>query len=517
MALNRPAFILALALVGGASSASFANDPLSAIEWLEKRPKQVVVPLTELKPEKIDEPPVAGSITTPEVTVTPLGAPVRAAAGLLPSNVTGLPRSLWAQSEADDLRDLITALKVEDHPALQSLFYTLLLAEADPPSNARGADFMRTRVKKLLELGAIDPAVALLDRADPAHIDLFDVYFDVALLSGDASQPCKALLGNPALSRDLAQRIYCDVQSQNWDRAALTLSTADAIGALKSGDVALLERFLDPELFQDKAISAAPSRPSVLQFRLFEAIGEPLPTPSLPRAFAATDLNGDAGWKAQLEAAERLVRVGAISENRLLGIYTSRIPSASGGVWDRVEAVQRLETALKSGDPVAITKQTRRAWDQMQKAGLQIPFATLFAEALMRVPNAGQNTDLITRIALLSPLYEQAAKRETNDAALKSAQAIAIGEPTKSGPHALSSAIHTAFVGGNAPQFLSDMKKDGRLGEAIVRAMSLTATGATGDPGALQNGLAFLRSVGLEETVRRTALQLLLLETGNKG
>lgn len=512
MPLNRHLFPLVAFLAASLSGAAFANDPLSAIEWLEKRPKQVVVPLAPPHADTFDEPAVAGSVSTPKVTVTPLGAPVRAAAGLLPSNVTGLPRGLWANSEADSLSALLLALKVENQPALQSLFYTLLLAEADPPSGTQGADFMRARIQKLIELGAIDPASALLARADPAHADLFDLYFDVALLSGDAAQPCKALAHNPSLSRDLAQRIFCDVQSQNWDSAALTLSTADAIGALKPINVALLERFLDPELFEDVRIPALPATPSALQFRLFEAIGEALPTRALPRAFAASDLNGDAGWKAQLEAAERLARVGAISENRLLGIYTSRIPSASGGIWDRVEAIQRLETALKAGDPVAILKQARRAWALMQTESLQIPFATLFAEGLMRLPSAGKDTDLVTRIGLLSPLYEQAAKRKTSDPALLSAQSVAIGEPNTTRPHVLSGAITTAFDGSAVPQFLSDMSREGRLGEAIIRAMSLAQTGATGDPGALQSGLSFLRSVGLEDTARRGALQLLLLE-----
>ena len=503
--------LLVIALAGSVQ----ASDPLSAIEWLEKRPKQVVVPLVQA-PRVIDEPPAAIAITTPEVTVTPLGAPMRAAAGLLPSSVTGLPRDLWSDSEAGGLGALLGALDVERLPALQSLLYTLLLAEADPPYDTQSSDFLRARVKKLLDLGAVDPASALLDRADPAHLDLFDYYFDAALLNGDAEAPCKALSRNPALSRDLARRIFCDVRSENWDNAALALSTADAIGALEPMDVALLEHFLDPELFEDSQVPPAPARPSVLQFRLYEAIGEALPTAALPRAFAATDLSGDAGWKAQLDAAERLARIGAISENRLLGIYTSRIPSASGGIWDRVEAVQRLETALASGDPAAALKQSAQAWDKMKEVGLEVPFATLFSEALLRFPASGADDDLVTRIALLSPLYEQAAQRETDDPLLKIAQGVAVGAPETQSEQALAIAILRAFSGETVPQFLSEMATKGRLGEAILRAMSLTATGAAGDPSAAQSGLAFLRSVGLEDTARRTALQMLLLDFGDQ-
>ncbi|HCW84461.1 MAG TPA: hypothetical protein DHC76_10695 [Rhodobacteraceae bacterium] len=58
------------------------------------------------------------------------------------------------------------------------------------------------------------------------------------------------------------------------------------------------------------------------------------------------------------------------------------------------------------------------------------------------------------------------------------------------------------------------MAGNARLGEAILRAIALTMSGAEGDPAALQNGLAFLRGIGLEDTVRRAAIQLILLEQG---
>ncbi|MDG1077892.1 MAG: hypothetical protein P8P65_14790 [Planktotalea sp.] len=503
--------LLGLALGFAVQVPAFANEPLSAIEWLEKRPKQIVVPL-ETPRIAIDEPAVAGSVTTPEVTVTPLGAPVRAAAGLLPSSVTGLPRDLWQGSDAEVVSTLITALNAEKLPALQALLFTLLLAEAGPPSDAQASEFLRARLQKLLSLGALDPAAALLMRADPAHPDLFDLYFDVSLLSGDPDAPCKALKAQPSLSRDFAPRIFCDVQLKDWDNAALTLSTADAIGALEPTDVALLERFLDPELFEQTP--PAPQSLSVLQFRLFEAAGESLPTTALPRAFAATDLSGDAGWKPQLHAAERLARVGSISENRLLGIYTSRIPSASGGIWDRIEAVQRLDIALKSGDPVDILKQLRRSWEKMKEVQLEVPFATLFAQDLLRLPSQGADADLITKIALLSPMYEQAAKRRTEDVTLIMAQSIAIGEPKAQSALPLSQTLTDSFSGAGAPQKLTDMAGNARLGEAILRAIALTMSGAEGDPAALQNGLAFLRGIGLEDTVRRAAIQLILLEQG---
>ena len=99
-----------------------------------------------------------------------------------------------------------------------------------------------------------------------------------------------------------------------------------------------------------------PKHITPLIFRMREAIGEPLPTPPLPRAFANADLRPITGWKPQIEAAERLAVSGAIDENRLLGLYTERLPAASGGVWERVDAMQEFDAAYRADDPGAIAK-----------------------------------------------------------------------------------------------------------------------------------------------------------------
>ena len=123
--------------------------------------------------------------------------------------------------------------------------------------------------------------------------------------------------------------------SGDWNAAALTLKTAEALGFVTGEQSALLERFLDPEIEDGAAPLPPPSRPSPLVWRMMEAIGEPMPTNTLPVAFAQADLRANAGWKQQIEAAERLARTGAVAPNRLLGLYTERRPAASGGVWDR--------------------------------------------------------------------------------------------------------------------------------------------------------------------------------------
>ena len=122
--------------------------------------------------------------------------------------------------------------------------------------------------------------------------------------------------------------------------------------------------------------SVLPRQMDPLTFRLFETIGEPVPTANLPRAYAVADLRDVAGWKAQLEAAERLTRAGALPDNRLLGLYTDtqarRIRRGVGPC----AALQRFETALSSGSADAVAKTLPTVWSAMHGAGLEVAFAT---------------------------------------------------------------------------------------------------------------------------------------------
>ncbi|MEM8731834.1 MAG: hypothetical protein AAGF79_18135 [Pseudomonadota bacterium] len=495
-----------------------AQEPLSAIDWLRRNPPQVplsTLPLV-LQPLTALEPPVSAGIAAPVIEVTPLDA-MPTAMGLVPTTVTGLPQSLWQTSRTEDLTRLITDAPVAHSPAMLSVLYTLLLAEGLPPADsAQKPDLTLAMIDRLMDLGAVEPAEALARRAGPTRTPaLFERWFDATLLTGTEDAACATLSANPHLSTDYAARIYCSARRGDWPAAALVLDTARALDDLDPHCAALLDRFLHSDLDELMPPLTPAARIDPLDFRLYEAIGERLPTAALPRAFAYADLRDVAGWKAQLEAAERLARTGALSANRFLGIYTERSPAASGGVWDRVRAVQQFETALGTASPDAIAKTLGPAWDAMRTAGTEITFATLFADRLAATPPAtGAAQQLAWHIRLLSDQYERAARDAPSDPASTFLAGIAQGSPQAgaSDPD-LRRAIAAGFS--NTPDLplqLQELYTRGALGELILRAIALYRQGTNGNPEALTDALAVFRLVGLEDTARRAALQLMLLE-----
>jgi len=491
------------------SSAAFAADPLSAINWLGQTPTSVSLPGTVLL-----EPPVTGSALQPQIVVTRLESLV-APIGLVPTSATGLPVDLWRGSDSDTLSRLIDRVAVQDSPAMQALLFTLLLSESRPP-NGTDDELLLARLDRLMQLGATDPAQALAEQAGPTNnLARFQRWFDATLLTGDEDRACAALTAKPYLSPDYAARIFCAARRGDWQTAALTLEATHALELMPKQQLDLLDRFLSPDVFELAPPLPRPQHPTPLTFRLFETIGERLSTAPLPRAFAAADLRDVAGWKAQLEAAERLTRVGALNSNQLLGLYTDRLPAASGGIWDRVAALQRFETALNSASTDAVAKTLPSVWQAMSDARIEVAFADLFAEQLAHIPLTGEAATLAWRIRLLSPSYETTSDSQPQDSRKnRFLAALAQGNPNRvAATTELEQAIGDGFITDAQPPL--DMQRlldNGQLGEAILRAMQLFEQGATGNLSDLSAALTTFRAVGLEDTARRAALQLMLLE-----
>ncbi|MBY6158842.1 hypothetical protein [Pseudooceanicola nitratireducens] len=523
------------------------NRPISAIDWLDRGSDFAALPRpapelnTPLQPPRpplgdLAEPPVAERIITPEVTTHALNAQQAGAVGLLPRRVTGLPADLWQGSLPATLTRRIDALDLTDTPALQSLLYSLLLAETLPPeapgsnqtaNRTAGHDFLLARIDKLTAMGAVDPALALAERADPtSHPAIFARWFDLSLLAGDDHRACSALRDRPALSPSDAALTFCRAMLGQYDLAVLTFGTAAALGVLTQSEETLLRLYLDPELAEETPPLPPPARPSPLAFRLAEAIGTPLPTGGLPRAYAMTDLRGTSGWRAEIEAAERLTQSGALTENRLLGIYTAREPAASGEPWDRVEAIQQLDAAISASDRDRAARALPAAWSALQAAALDVPFARLWAVTLVDMDlgaatgddiDADRIENILFDMAMLSPEYETlAARLPRPDARRKFLAALAVGEPgTATAPDVTAQAIQRGFAPETElPTLIRLDLQQGKLGEAMLQSMALLAQGAEGATKDIAPALAALRRMGLEDTSRRAALQLMLLERG---
>ncbi|MEM6479761.1 MAG: hypothetical protein AAF647_12065, partial [Pseudomonadota bacterium] len=316
---------------------------------------------------------------------------------------------------------------------------------------------------------------------------------------------CAMLRADASLMQGLEARIFCLARTGDWNAAALSLQTATLLGDIPPGMSELLAQFLEPELADAGApdLGDAPVTPLVLRLR--EAIGEPLSTQGLPRFFAHNDLRAEMGWKAQLEAAERLARTGAVSPNLLLGLYTQRRPAASGGVWDRASAIQALDEALTAGDARELGEALPQAWEAMAPLGLAPVLAAIAAPALdgeMKLP--GRAAEIRDKLLFLSDRFEM-----TGAQAPAFWRAVSFGDVSGISVNgALEAAIARGF-GADEPAPATD-NAAAPLGLRILKALGEIEAAAQGDLSSLAPALASLRAMGLESTARQAALHLLI-------
>jgi hypothetical protein len=464
---------------------------------------------------KVSPLPPAGAID-----VSPIGGPDAAATGLVSSAAAGLPADLWRGSAPARLAALMSDMPSNGLPAAQDLFRTLLLLEARPPDGDTGDVLLHARVDTLIRLGEVEAALALLERAGPDTPDLFRRWFDALLLSGAEDRGCATLAAKPELAPDYQTRVFCLARSGRWPTAALTLETATALQAITPEARDRMARFLDPDLFEGLDPAPVPDPVTPLDYRVLEAIGEPVPHAALPLAYARADLRHVVGWKSQIEAAERLTRAGSLDPNVLLGIYTARRPAASGGVWDRVALIQRLDVALSAGSSAGVTSYLPAAYAAMHQAHLDAVLARLVGPRLARIALEGDTAGLAQRLILASNSSAAFGPMPAPGAApalVAAATALATGQPLpdqRLPPSVIQ--ISEAMTGDPTRGLDPDdtaLLASGRTGEALLLGLSRLAPDADADTGDVADTLRLLRTLGFDRIARQVALQYLMLDT----
>lgn len=495
-----------------------AGEPRSAIPWLSQSLEQPS--LDKSAPMRL-EPSLGGGT----ITVTPLDAISRDAVGLLAPGRTGFAPALWGPAPAERVRKLLLTHPAQGVPAASALFRQILLAEAAPPRDAGAASsVLAARLDRLLEMGALEEAEALLKQAGPSTPELFRRWFDAGLLLERPEAPCEALRENPSLSPTLPARVFCLARGGDWNAAEITLTLGENVGSIPADQERLLARFLDPEIFEGAADPPVPVPLTPLEFLLREAVGLRRPSGPLPLAFLHGDLGERAPMRARIIAGERLALAGAAPPSVLFAAYRAGEPAASGGVWDRARVVQALDAALEAGEPGAIAAALAAADDALHARGLRAAFAEVVADRLAALDPEGlpaEARERLFELLLLGGKIEAARRAGGTDP--QAARLMAVADPAAPKPplDGASDQMRAALKGleprepsGPNETRLAEMLADDRQGEALLGALDLLSAGTAIDPAALQTALFALVRAGQDQRARAIALQTLLLGSG---
>ena len=519
----RPLLASVLALALAAPVQAQPRPPLAASDWLGSgtltpppreasgwRPGLAIPPDAQAPARPRPRP--EGAAESGPVGVSRLGGPDADAIGLAAAADIGLAEDFWAGATLEEAESALAG-PAPRLPVLDSAFRHVLTAQLTPPARAEGQEgaLYLARIDALMRLGAVDLAAALIDAAAPDSAAVLARRMDAALLAGDERRLCAQLVRQPGLAPSLAARIFCLAQGGDWPTAQLALAAGRLNGAVAPDLLPLLAAFLDDALADDEAALTPPEPMTPLAFRLLEAIGQPLPTTGLPLAYAMADLRANTGWKPRIEAAERLARAGDLDPRHLRAIYSEQPPAASGGVWDRVAAMQRLEAALAQDDPAAIAAQLPPAAAAMRDGGLSAAFAQMFGADLATAHLPGPAGRLAEVLAMAAATPEaQAALASlppSEDAGQNWLRALALGQPLPLAGTPLDAPGAPLAEALSAPAPTTAAP----YGPTFLAALRDVDAGREGDLARAANGIAALRSLGQDALARTAALQLILL------
>ena len=489
------------AAVSAVVATGFLTPPLSAA------PKSAIPWLSDVLTQKEPVAPAAQSATDTALTpidVQPLTTDQSDGIGLLPGSITGLPRNLWQGMSALRARKRIAATRFGGVPETRALFRRLLLADATAPVGAGVSDgFILARIDRLLDIGAVLDAEALLDQIETPTPDLFRRWFDIKLLSGRGDQACGRLKDSPALSPNRAVEIFCLARWGDWDAANLTLQLAEPLGELPSDMAQLLPFFLDPGLIE----VAEPPEPqgvvTPLEFVMLAAIGAPPSAETLPPAFAFVDTVPTAPVRYRMDALEGLVQKGLTDPSPLFAAYREEAPAASGGVWDRARYVQALDDATLATEIAQALVDLDRAFAPL---GLRRAVAREYRRKLSvlsprEVPVAAH--DLIAAYLMLTKDRPTAARWITDQSHPTLRFAFDMVESRATTPQAV--AIARAFAD------TRDTTDPEQVGARLLAALDTLSKPPPLAPHDLSSALSRLRQIGQERVARAIAVETLLI------
>ncbi|MTH35119.1 hypothetical protein GL279_10945 [Paracoccus limosus] len=460
---------------------------------------------------------VAKSGAVEPVAVTRLDQGNPDSTGTVSARAADLPADLWGNSDAATLAGLV--LRTSPRlPALRRLERRLLAAQLQAPPTQAGdvGKLFLARVDKLLDMGATGAARELLRAAGPPDPQRFRRIFDISLLSGDEAEACTLMDKTPGVAPSFPARIFCLALGGDWAAAALVYHGAEALDQIDPQMAALLAQYLDDGYSDQQQELTPPRVVTPLDLRLYEAIGQPLSSTELPLAFALADLDQNGGWKARLDAAERLARAGAIPASKLRSIYVEQKPAASGGVWDRAAAVQALDRALAAQDSAAVAAALPPAFDRMAAARLGPALADMVGAQVGALPLTGRAGQIALWLALQAGQW-QVVQTPPADAApfdlwlLDFASGLAEATPPSGNGAERAQALLAAFRADMpVPQRAAEMIGQNRKGEALLDAIGDTDAGLDGDLARAAQGLRSLRALGQGEIARQSAVELVL-------
>jgi len=301
-----------------------------------------------------DAEPVLGRVRRDSVETAPLDAPVEtgpivprpqaiqtgtlgtldeSSGGTLDTSNGGYESNIWGGSGRADVDDLLAkAPLASPDSAVHALARKVILTRADAPQGPIHRAFAAMRIQKLLDAGLIDSAGELAAQVQSKdNPDLARLQADALLVAGRAKDVCGPQTAARTTQSDLfwlELRAYCAATGGDIATADMTREIMNAQGAADPAYSALMADVIDGAKKPVEKIS----KPNALHVFLLHKAGMPIPVDLVKSIGPSVNLlilrDPKATPEQRLAAAERVLRMGAVSTNELKAVADAQVVTA---------------------------------------------------------------------------------------------------------------------------------------------------------------------------------------------
>ena len=309
----------------------------------------------------------------------------------------GFGRPLWQGSDPQLVGQLLADLPVVTRlPPLRRLAQRLLVAGA-PVGGREPGHLLGLRIERLVAMGDLDHARALVERLPPLTADsvLARRAAEVGLLLGDAAAVCRLA---DALAPTGAEfwaeiAVYCRLVEDDREGARLGLDLMREAGQTADGAFFALATAMVDQTAPPAPDDRAELTP--IHLALLARAKWPLPPDALTRArppvLAAVARAPTLAGAQPLVALEQAFLVGATSAERVAAAYAEQTPAEGGDPlwaashWDAGARATAYAAVRAQGDPAARAALLDAAW-QGARGAERFLVAAVFAQPFIELP-----------------------------------------------------------------------------------------------------------------------------------
>ena len=370
---------LAIVLIASWLSPVFGQNPNTAIEWLKEEKDTKTGPLKDIAPEK--------NILSSAIEKTPLQPINLNSIGIIPTKISGIDPDLWVKMNENDISYRLSSLPNLKFQAAQTYLKRILISETQPPVSApesknSGKIYLLAKLDKLIGMGALDEAETMVLQVPQIDPNLFKRWIRISFLTGRIRKLCETLMRNSGLTQNLSVRIICLKNLNDWDAAALTLSTASNLEMFDLNREKFLIHYLDPKLVETSELSTNSVQLNEIDYFIINSSSQISSVQTSELRYLYMVLKNSSEPKNKIQAAEELAIKKSINASSLFDIYRNTSIDGSIKFWRRIIATKNLDLTLQRNNNKSVNIAVTKAINEMFLGNLLTLFATEYADKL---------------------------------------------------------------------------------------------------------------------------------------